>query len=71
METIQQCRDAHRKVKSGNGRIAVIVQNDNHLGVQFWTEQMITEGKATNTDKSISLFVERLTSPNNTPEQPQ
>jgi hypothetical protein len=63
--SIEQVRKDHEGVVSSHGRIAVIVEtqyaiNMAHLGVQFWTPDMIAIGAAINADRSSSKFVELL-----------
>jgi hypothetical protein len=62
--TTEQLREDmnYKKLPSGD-RIAVIVtvpfsKRKQDLGVQFWTKEMIQEGYSTNTDNTISKFVE-------------
>lgn len=64
--SIEDIRYSHRKLaKNPNGRIAVIVltpytKDRATYGVQFWTPQMIQNGKSENTDKTISEYIETL-----------
>lgn len=43
-----------------NKRIAVIVESDHGIGIQFWTEEMIKTGESSNTDGTFSVFLEKV-----------
>jgi hypothetical protein len=64
--TIAQVRQESTKITNEeNGRMAVIVstcysKGKSSYGVQFWTPAMIAGGTSCNTDRSISIFVDRL-----------
>jgi hypothetical protein len=64
--TIAETINDHAKVsKEMNGRIAVIVSTPYtarkaSYGVQFWTPEMIEAGKAENTDRTVSIYIQNL-----------
>lgn len=59
---IKQCREDHKNIsRETNGRFPVIVQTNDILGVQYWTEwQIKNKGFQTNTDNSRSYFISKL-----------
>lgn len=59
---IQECKQVHKKLTRSHERIPVIVRFKDGLGlgVQFWTDWMITNIIATNTDDSLSWFVAKI-----------
>ena len=63
---LQEIRNDHKKLNKTNGnRHAVIVRTEYlpkkmNFGVQYWTNQMILEKIQTNTDNTISTFIEKL-----------
>lgn len=42
------------------GRYPVIVFTGERYGIQFWTPEMIEQGKQINTDGSVSIFIDKL-----------
>ncbi len=63
---IAEVRNNHSRVNPvNNGRIAVVVSTQisarkHTLGVQFWTPEMIAMGTSTNTDRTVSTYVDHL-----------
>jgi len=66
MQTSEQIRADHANINNAPGdRAAVIVKTAYsarkfNLGVQFWTNEMITAGQNENTDGTTSKFIELL-----------
>lgn len=64
LNTIQEIKQSHSKISNMTGdRFAVIVTSNisktkSQFGVQYWTKKEIEIGFLTNTDKTISTFVE-------------
>lgn len=62
MNAIEQIREEHKNVANRDGLTAVIVKTyysarKFNMGVQFWNEQMINDGKSVNSDRTTSTFV--------------
>lgn len=64
-QEIKKCRQDHSKMVCTSDRLPVIVYTSNGrkisvMGVQFWTPLMITIGRCSNHDGSISIFLDYL-----------